>query len=114
MKHDDGIVKIYELTNSGANGLMPRMTKVLHSQHFFEYRTVSFRRYFERSGVNMQVDHVIRIWEDRTLKTNMIRLIGSDYYRIIQVQHMFDEDNLRVTDLSLERVSDLEEVTPTA
>lgn len=110
MKHDDGIVTIYTLTDSRTNGLMPQMIKTLRSQHFFEYRTVSFRRYFEASGVNMQVDNVIRIWEDRTIQTNMLRLIGSEYYRIIQVQHLFDEDNLRVTDLSLERVSDIEEV----
>lgn len=113
MKHDDGIVRIYELTRQRSDGLMPRMTKVLHSEHFFRYRTVSFRRYFEASGVNMQVDNVIRIWEDRTIQTNMVRLIDGEYYRIIQVQHMFDDDNLRVTDLSLERISDLEEVTPT-
>lgn len=110
MKHDDGIVSIYSLTDSRTNGLMPQMTKTLHSQHFFEYRTVSFRRYFEASGVNMRVDHVIRIWEDRTIQTNMLRLIGSEYYRIIQVQHLYDDDNLRVSDLSLERVSDIEEV----
>jgi hypothetical protein len=40
----------------------------------------------------------------------MLRQIGSEYYRIIQVQHLYDDDNLRVTDLSLERVSDIEEV----
>lgn len=110
MKHDDGIVRIYSLTDSRTNGLMPQMTKTLQSQHFFEFRTVSFRRYFEASGVNMQVDHVIRIWEDRTIQTNMLRQIGSEYYRIIQVQHLFDDDNLRVSDLSLQRVSDIEEV----
>ena len=110
MKHDDGIVKIYTLTDSRTNGLMPQLTRTLHSQHFFEFRTVSFRRFFEASGVNMQVDNVIRIWEDRSIQTNMLRQIGSEYYRIIQVQHLFDDDNLRVSDLSLERVSDIEEV----
>ena len=110
MKHDDGIITIYELTDSTTNGLMPYLLKAKHSDHFFEYRTVGYGRYFRASGVNMQVDLICRIWEDRTITNDMVAKIGGDYYRIIQIQHLFDDDNLRVTDLSLERISDLEEV----
>lgn len=110
MKHDDGIITIYELTDSTTNGLMPYLLKTKHSDHFFEYRTVGYGRYFRASGVNMQVDLICRIWEDRTITNDMVAKIGGDYYRIIQIQHLFDDDNLRVTDLSLERISDLEEV----
>ncbi len=110
MKHDDGIITIYELTDSTTNGLMPYLLKKKHSDHFFEYRTVGYGRYFRASGVNMQVDLICRIWEDRTITNDMVAKIGGDYYRIIQIQHLFDDDNLRVTDLSLERISDLEEV----
>lgn len=112
MKHDDGIVTIYDVTNTAANGLMPELQKTRHSDHFFEYRTVGYGRYYEAQGVNMQVDLICRIWEDRTIKNNMIALIGNDYFRVIQIQHLFDDDNLRVTDLSLQRISDIEEVVP--
>ena len=108
MKHDDGILKVYTLTDTSPNGLMPRMVKSLHSQHFFEFRTVGYRRFYRASGVNAQVDLICRIWEDRTIANNMAVLLNGSYYRIVQIQHLFDEDNLRVTDLSLERMNDLE------
>ena len=112
MKLDDGILKVYSLTNSASNGLMPSMTKTLHSEHYFAFRTVGMARYFARSGVNMRVDYVCRIWQDRTIRNDMIVLIDNEYYRIVQIQHLFDENNLRVTDLSLERMSDIDEIVP--
>lgn len=110
MKHDDGILIVYSLSNTATNGLMPSMTKTEHSRHFYEFRTVGYGRYFARSGVNMQVDLVCRIWQDRTITNDMVILLNDEYYRIVQIQHLLDDDNLRVTDLSLERVSDIEEV----
>ena len=109
MKHDDGILEVYTLTNNSSNGLMPEMTKTLFERHFFKYRTVGYGRYFARSGVNQQVDSVCRIWESRNIRNDMEVLIGKEWYRIIQIQHTEDEDGLRVTDLSLERIDDLDE-----
>lgn len=110
MKHDDGILKIYEVTNTAANGYMPSYTKTLVSSHFFEFRTVGYGRYFDAAGVNERVDLVCRIWEDRNIHNDYVVLLNGEYYRIVQIQHLFDDDNLRVTDLSLERISDIEEV----
>ena len=110
MKHDDGILDIYELTNNARNGLMPSWTKTLVSSHYFEYRTVGYHRYFTAQGINSQIDLVCRIWEDRSIKNNQVALLNGEYYRIVQIQHLYDDDFLRVTDLSLERVSNLEEI----
>lgn len=110
MKHDDGILTIYQLTNTRTNGLMPSFTKTEVARHFFVYRTVGYGRYFRASGVNMQVDAVCRIWEDRSIRADMVVVIDKETYRILQVQHLYDENNIRVTDLSLERVNDLDEV----
>lgn len=110
MRHDDGVLTVYELTNTADNGLMPSFKKDKVAEHFFLYRTVGFNRYFRASGVNMQVDALCRIWEDRSIRGNMICEINGEIYRILQVQHLFDENNMRVTDLSLERISDLDEV----
>lgn len=111
MRHDDGILTIYQLINEADNGLMPSFKKEKVAEHFFVYRTVGYGRYFRRSGVNMQVDSICRIWEDRSIKANMTVEIDGEFYRIVQVQHLYDENNIRVTDLSLERVSEIDEVT---
>ena len=109
MKHDDGIINIYRLTNAADNGLMPNMTKTLFVSEFFEFRTVGYRRYFAASGVNMQIDAIVRIWENRSITNGMIATIGSDDYRIIQIQHLYDDDGLRVTDISLQRIAEIED-----
>lgn len=108
MKHDDGIIKIYTVTNNASNGLMPNMTKTLFRADYFEYRVVGYNRYFRAGGVNVQIDAVRRIWENRSITNDMIRTINGDDYRIIQIQHLYDENNLRVTDLSLEKIKSLE------
>lgn len=110
MKHDDGILEVYTLSNEASNGLMPDMAKTLFERHFFKFRTVGYGRYYMASGVNMQVDLVCRIWESRDIRNDMAVLLDGEWYRIVQIQHLEDEDGLRVTDLSLERVSDIEEV----
>lgn len=112
MKHDDGILEVYSLTNEAINGLKPQMKKTLVERHFFKFRTVGYNRFYQASGVNMRVDLVCRIWESRNIRNDMAVLIDNEWFRIIQIQHLFDEDNLRVTDLSLERISDIEEVLP--
>ena len=109
MKLDDGILEVYSLENEALNGLMPQMTKTLVGRHFFKFRTVGYGRYYAASGVNMQVDLVCRIWESRNIRNDMMVLLNKEWFRIVQIQHLFDEDNLRVTDLSLERVDELEE-----
>ena len=110
MKHDDGVLDIYEVTNNARNGLMPSWTKTKVSSHYFEYRTVGYNRFFTAAGINSQIDLVCRIWEDRTIANNQVVLLNGAYYRIVQIQHLYDDDYLRVTDLSLERISDLEEI----
>lgn len=111
---DDGLVYIKTLQDVSEPGDMPAYELVLKSTHFFGERTVGYGRQYAAKGVNEQVDRLVRIWEDRTIHIGMIAIIGenedAEQYRIDNVQHLLDDDGLKVTDLSLRRLEDLYDV----
>lgn len=53
----------------------------------------------------MNVELVARIWRNEDISTQDIAQIEgeSGFYKIQQVQHVLDDDQMPVTDLSLER-----------
>lgn len=114
---DDGLITIYSLAEVEEPGDMPKEQLVKQSEHLFGERTVGYGRQYAAKSVNEQVDRLVRIWEDRTIHIGMYGIIGDDpngedaeQYRIDNVQHLKDEDGLRVTDLSLRRLDDLYDI----
>ena len=113
---DDGIVKICELVDSSEKGQMPKEKLNILRSHLFEERTVGYNRQYAAMGVNERVDYLIRIWRDAQVHIGQYALLtdyegqvneNGDQYRINNVQHVFDDDGLKVTDLSLYRMDDL-------
>lgn len=107
---DSGIIQIYNLQNIAPKGSMPVEKLQFVSEHYFGERTVGYNRFYEAKGANQQADLLVRVWQDRTLSTKQYAVIDNRQYRIIQVQHLLDERNLKVTDLTLERLDDLYDV----
>lgn len=102
---DSGVVKICRIDSQTNQGGMPREKLVPISSHFYGERTVGYSRMYAAMGVNEQVDMLIRIWEDRSVRAGMVALLESgEQYRINGVQQITDEDGLKVTDLSLARL----------
>lgn len=108
---DDGTVKICRLENKTESGRMPKEKLAEVSEHFFGERTVGYGRQYAAKGVSQQVDMLIRIWQDRTIRIGMYAVIDGDQYRIDNVQHLYDDDGLRVTDLTLQQLEDLYDVS---
>ena len=101
---DSGILTICKVTAEGENGTMPKEhLQQLHSC-FYGERTVGFGRYYAAKGADEQIDLLVRIWEDRTVRAGMYAVLeNGEQYRVDLVQHLLDEDGLRVTDLTLIR-----------
>ena len=115
MTYDDGLITIYTLEEVEEPGDMPKEQLVKQSEHLFGERTVGYGRQYAAKGVDEQVDELVRIWEDRTIRIGMYAIIGDDpetgeQFRIDNVQHLKDEDGLKVTDLSLRRLDDLYDI----
>lgn len=92
---DAGVCAVYGETKTGW---------ALKSRHFYGERTVGMSRYYTALAENRKTDLLVRIWRDPSVTTTDLCVINAEQYRILQVQHLADEDGLKVTDLSLERL----------
>lgn len=116
---DAGIITIYTLTNTADAGDMPkdRLTAATDSSgnvltYQFEEKVVGYGRQYEAKGVNERVDMLVRIWR-APVRIGMYAVLtqyegqedpDGDQYRIDNVQNLLDDDNLKVTDLTLYRL----------
>lgn len=108
---DSGVLTLCTLQNTAAPGAMPAERLVPQSQHWYGERTIGYGRQYEAKGVNEQIDLLARIWQDRTARIGMYALLDNgEQYRIDNVQQTWDDDGLRVTDLTLRRLETLYDV----
>lgn len=102
---DSGVLKICKIDAQPNKGGMPREKLVPVSSHFYGERTVGYSRMYAAMGVNEQVDMLVRIWQDRTVRVGMVAVLeDGEQLRINGVQQTMDEDGLKVTDVSLARL----------
>lgn len=102
---DSGILDLFAVQNAGERGAHPVRLAVQKASEYFERRIVGLNRYYAARQANVNVELVARIWRNEDISTQDIaRIRGeSGTYKIVQVQHTFDDDQMPVTDLSLER-----------
>lgn len=119
---DAGICTICNLSNDAEQGNMPKEKLEPKDSSFFEERTVGYNRQYAAMGANERIDMLIRIWRDATIHIGMYAVLTEyegqenekgDQYRIINVQHLLDDDGLKVTDLTLSRMDQLYEIITT-
>ena len=102
---DSGILTLYTLANTAENGRMPKMQLVTRDRAYYGERTVGYNRLYAAKGVNQQVDKLVRIWRDESVQAGeYVVLEDLKQYRIDAVQHLYDDDGLKVTDLTLSRL----------
>lgn len=111
MIFDAGTVTVCRLENKAEKGEMPKERLIPLVSHDFGERAVGYGRQYAAKGVNEQVDMLIRFWQDRSIRIGMYAVIGGEQYRIDNVQHLLDDDGLKVTDLTLRRLGDLYDVS---
>lgn len=103
----EGTLRICRLENIAEAGAMPTEKLVIVSYHYYGDRVVGYNRQYSAMGVNQQVDRLVRIWRDDSVTAKMYAILDDgNQYRIDMVQHMTDEDGLKVTDLTLYRLDD--------
>ena len=110
MLFDAGILLLCRAVDQSEPGGMPCLKLELVSKHWFGERTIGYGRQYAAMGVNEKIDLLARIWEDRSARIGMYVIIDDVQYRIGNVQHLMDENGLRVTELSLERLEEKYEV----
>lgn len=109
MTFDDGMLSVWNSTNTANAGDMPTQSLSLKGSYYFAYQTVGFNRYYTAMGFGQQIDTMVAIDLDRSIHSDDIVVIDGDYstpYRISQAQHIKDDDGLWFTQLSLTRLND--------
>lgn len=106
MTFDDGIVGIYELTNSAGNTQMPKKALRLKESFFFGYDVLGINRIYTAMQANQQIEAVINIpgWNVIHAGKDVAVLEDGTQFLIQTAQPQLDDDGLRVTKLSLERM----------
>lgn len=106
---DSGIVSIYRQKNVAAPGKKPQYEWEQIWQSYYGEKTVGVNRYYTAMAQDDQVDMLIEAQRNRGISTATDRAeIDGVYYRIVQIQHVLDDNDLPMTDLALERVEGLE------
>lgn len=103
---DDGVIQVCSLLNQANPGEMPKPKLVPYKRYFFQDMMVGYSRQYAAQGVNEFIDMLVRIWQDRSIVAGMYAVILGKQYRISQIQHLYNNDGLKVTDLTLAHLED--------
>lgn len=116
MTFDDGVVGVYTLGNISEKGKMPKQGLTLYEEFAFGYDVLGLNRYYTALEAKQQIEAVINIpeWRRDIVTDTMVAIIadengnleGMPQYTIRMTQPMLDEDGLRMTKLSLERINE--------
>lgn len=111
MTFDDGILTIYDVSNSAAAGKKPEYALKEKARYYYGYERLGITRYYQALQADQKIECVVAIpgWED-VKTTDICALEGGVQYRIAMVQPDHDEDGLRIMKLSLERIGQAYEV----
>ena len=120
MTFDDGIVGIYVLSNIAEAGKKPVKGLTQVEQLYFGYDVLGLNRYYTALQAHQQIAAVINVPGWITAEPNKhIAVIADaegqfddDQYTIRLSQPMTDEDGLRITKLTLERIGESYAVVP--
>lgn len=106
MTFDDGIVGIYRLVNTAENGLKPKYQLALKERYYFGFDVLGISRYYTALQAKVQLSHVINIpgWGEVD-PTDIAVLENGEQFRLPLIQKQLDDNNLRITKLSLERIT---------
>ena len=107
MTFDDGIVRIYTITNTAEDGKKPVKGLTYVESFYFGYDTLGINRYYTALQANQQIESVINIsgWNTIAARSSVAVMEDGSQFLIQMVQPMLDEDGLRITKLSLERIN---------
>lgn len=105
MTFDDGLVTICLTTNMSSAGSLPVLKLSKKFQQYFCYDTLGVQRYYTALQANQRIELVINVpdWPDISVLDIAI-MEDNRQYKVQMVQPTYDEDGLKITKLSLERL----------
>lgn len=113
--YDSGTLTLQRGTNTAPPGEAPSMKFLPVWGSYYEARTVGLQRYYTAKEHADQADAVVRVprYYGISAASDRVVLAPVDHkdtgaYKVLQVQHVDDDDGLPATDITLERTGDLD------
>ena len=107
MTFDDGTLTVYRTENTAQPGKKPVQRLKVKGRHYFNYGELGYNRIYRAKQAGQQVEAVVNIpgWEDIQM-TDVCVMENGDQFRILTRQPTLDDNGLRITRLSLERIDE--------
>ena len=107
MTFDDGILKICRAVNIGEAGMKPVIRLEEKESFYFGYDNLGINRYYTALQARQTIEAVVNIpgWSDISALDVCVMEDGRQY-KLAMIQPTMDENGLRVTKLSLERLGE--------
>lgn len=110
MKHrfDDGTAYLCSLHDVSLPGEMAHEVLRREARHWFEMKTISYRRQYAAKGANEQIDLVIQTHYEPKARIGMFVVLGNgEQYEIQDCTMIRDQETRkRVTEYTLKRLED--------
>lgn len=107
MTFDDGILSIYRTVDVSEPGMKPEIQLELKDQYYFGFNSIGITRFFQALQANQQISTVVNIPDWGDISTlDICVLEDGQQYKIVLRQPERDENGLRITRLSLERIGE--------
>lgn len=106
----DGVITFYRVKDNPNAGGIPTGEKEFVTQEYYVERTVGFNRYFSAKQNDERADMLVRVSFHGGIGTDMLAKIApfdrldDSIYKIVQVQFVYDENNLKAMDVTLQRL----------
>lgn len=107
MTFDDGILMIYRTENIAKPGEKPKKGLKQKEPYYFGYGELGYNRIYRAKQAKEQVEAVVNVpgWGDiRAMDVCVIE--NGEQFRILTRQPTTDENGIRITKLSLERLDE--------
>lgn len=84
---NDGVVKIYSVGNISEPGCEPKEGLTLKYKLAFTYEKIGINRNYQALQAQVQITELISVPLKRNISTQDVAVIGTQQYKIKQVQH---------------------------
>lgn len=113
MTFDDGILTIYKVENTAQPGQMPVEGLTEKDRYYYGFDTLGINRFYTALQAQQQIEAVVNVpgWGD-IAATDICTLDNGDQFRIVMRQPTLDDNGLRITKLSLERINEKYAINP--
>lgn len=107
MTFDDGILTIYETKNMAEPGEKPVIGLIEKGRYYYNYDTLGVVRYYNAMQAQQKLEAVVNIqgWNDIS-SLDICVLENKKQYKCSMIQATHDDNGLKITKLSLERLGE--------